>query len=141
MALASMAAALTTVVNTVKTLKSIWFEDSDATVIEKIGMTITAVGGLLMGIVPVIGLIGNEAVMTALKINTALGPLGLVILGITAALVGVIAVIGLISDAIKRASPEFKLQKAKEEAKAFEDALKDAKDEATALQEAFNKYD
>lgn len=141
MALASMAAALTTVVNTVKTLKSIWFEENDATPIEKIGMTITAVTGLLMGVVPVISLIGNEAVMTALKINTALGPLGLVILGITAALIGVIAVIGLISDAIKRASPEFKLQKAKEEAKAFGDALKEAEEEATALQEAFNKYD
>lgn len=139
-ALVSMAAALTTVINTVKTLKSIWFEDNDASPIEKIGMTITAVTGLLMGVLPVISLIGNEAVMTALKIHTSLGPLGLVILGITAALVGVIAVIGLIADAIKRASPEYKLQKAKEEAKAFEDALKGAKEEAEALREAFNKY-
>lgn len=146
---------LTSVTMAVKNLISVWSDDSDATVFEKIGKSISIIGTMALTTIPSVisiinavtalgaasGATGMAAFKAGLMAQTGLGPLLPVVLAITATVVALVAVIGLIADAIKKADPHYQLEQAQKDAAAFASALDDAKQEAEELKKAFDSYD
>lgn len=146
---------LTSVTMAVKNLISVWSDDSDATVFEKIGKSIGIIGTMALTAIPSVmsiisavtalgtasGATGMAAFKAGLMAQTGLGPLLPVVLAITAAVVALTVVIGLIADAIKKADPRYQLEQAQKDAAAFAESLNEAKQEAEELKKAFDSYD
>lgn len=115
------------------------FNDSEATAGDKILALVTGIGMLIPAVMSIVPAFSKAKIAMAefgITSKLAMWELTLIIVAIT----GLVAAIVLVKNAIDKASPEAKLKKAEENAKALSESLNEAKSQAQELKSVFDDY-